>query len=294
MYISTMIKFKQYIPFVVLEFEGDIWDYPSHSHDHFEVILIRNGSGKHIVNGIPFKYSGNDIFLIAPDDSHSFEVHEKTSFCYLKFTEFLFRKDGNIQEKAKWMQRIESILFNPNLVPGDVKYNDRDKERVFQITDMILDEHHNPHNYSIEIIIDAVSMILSIIARNICNLYCEKQIETEYDKGKVNEILTYVRQYIYDPEKMKISTIANHFNMSNNYISIFFKKHSGESLQQYILNYRMILAENRIRLSDFTISEIALQLGFADGSHLLKHFKKKFGVNPGEYRKLKRNRHVGK
>ena len=56
----------------------------------------------------------------------------------------------------------------------------------------------------------------------------------------------------------------------------------------------MILAENRIRLSDFTISEIALQLGFADGSHLLKHFKKKFGVSPGEYRKLKRNRHVDK
>jgi AraC-like DNA-binding protein len=184
------------------------------------------------------------------------------------------------------MQRIESVLFNPNLVPGDTKYNDQDKERILYIADIILDEHHNPRNYSPEIIADAVSMILSIIARNICNLYCEKQVKAEANKGKVNEILTYVRQEVYDPEKMRIEIIAEYFNMSKNYISIFFKKHTGESLQQYIINYRMRLAENRVRLSDFTISEIAHQLGFTDESHLIKQFKKHYTISPGEYRKI--------
>jgi AraC family L-rhamnose operon regulatory protein RhaS len=280
-----MTRFMQQAPFVVLEFETDVWDYPPHNHDHFEIILIKRGFGAHTINKIPSQYKAGDIFLIAPEDFHSFEVHEKTSFCYLKFTESLFRKDGNIQEKAKWMQRIESVLFNPNLVPGDTKYNDQDKERILHIADIILDEHHNPRNYSPEIIADAVSMILSIIARNICNLYCEKQVKAEANKGKVNEISTYIRHEVYDPEKMRIEMIAEHFNMSKNYISIFFKKHTGESLQQYILNYRMTLAENRVRLSDFTISEIAHQLGFTDESHLIKQFKKHYTISPGEYRK---------
>lgn len=280
-----MTRFKQQAPFVVLEFETDLWDYPPHNHDHFEIILVKQGTGIHTINDIPFQYKPDDIFLIAPEDFHSFKVHEKTSFCYLKFTESLFRKDGNVQEKAKWMQRIESVLFNPNLVPGDTKYNDQDKQQILHIADIILDEHHNPRNYSAEIIADAVSMIISIIARNICKLYCEKQVKAEANKGKVNEILTYVRHEVYDPEKMRIEVIAEHFNMSKNYISIFFKKHTGESLQQYILNYRMRLAENRIRLSDFTISEISHQLGFTDESHLIRHFKKRFGTNPGQYRK---------
>jgi AraC-like DNA-binding protein len=110
-------------------------------------------------------------------------------------------------------------------------------------------------------------------------------VKAEANKGKINEILTYVRHEVYDPKKMRIEVIAEHFNMSKNYISIFFKKHTGESLQQYILNYRMKLTENRVRLSDFTISEIAHQLGFTDESHLIRHFKKRFGANPGEYRK---------
>ncbi|PXY01822.1 hypothetical protein DF185_04010 [Marinifilum breve] len=288
-----MTRFKQHIPFVVLEFEGDIWDYPPHNHDHFEIILIKKGIGRHIINEVPFQYKADDIFLIAPNDFHYFEVDERTSFCYLKFTDLIFKKDGNIQEKAKWMQRIESVLFNPNLIPGDVRYNEDDKKRILHIAEIILDEHHNPRNYSTEIISDAVSMILSIIARNICNLYCEKQVKAEANKGKINEILTYIRHHVYDPEKTRIEVIAEQFHMSKNYISIFFKKHAGESLQQYILNYRMTLAENRIRLSDFTISEIAFQLGFTDESHLIRHFKKRYGVNPGEYRKTLAGLHDG-
>ncbi|MGB5990198.1 MAG: AraC family transcriptional regulator [Marinifilaceae bacterium] len=283
-----MVRFKQQEAFSVLEFESNKWDYPVHNHNHFEIILIKKGIGTHTINDIPFKYKADDIFLIAPDDYHSFEVQEKTSFCYFKFTESLFRKDGNIQEKAKWMQRIESVLFNPNLIPGDIKYTTHDKENILNISEIILGEHHNSKNYSTEIIADAISMILSLIARNICNLYCEKQVQAEACKGKINEILTYVRQEIYNPEKIRIDAISKHSNISKNYISIFFKKHTGESLQHYILNYRMTLAENRIRLSDFTISEIAHQLGFTDESHLIRHFKNKFGINPGEYRKRKK------
>lgn len=280
-----MTRLKQQAPFEVLEFESDKWNYPSHNHNHFEIILIKKGSGVHTINEVHFNYKADDVFLIAPEDFHSFEVHEETFFCYIKFTESLFRKDGNIEEKAKWMQRIESILFNPNLIPGDTKYDDKDKEKILNMINLIIDEHHNPRNYSYEIIADGVSMILSIIARNICNLYCDKQVKAEANKGKINEILTYIRREIYDSEKMRIKVIANHINISENYISIFFKKHTGESLQHYILNYRITLAENRIRLSDFTISEIAYQLGYTDESHLIKQFKKKFDINPGEYRK---------
>lgn len=280
-----MPTFKQHIPFVITEFEADIWNYPPHNHDHFEIILIKKGVGRHIINNIPFQYQENDLFLISPNDTHYFTIEKRTSFCYLKFTELLFKKDGNIQEKAKWMQRIESILFNPNLAPGDIKYADKDKERIFDIVDMIIEEHHHPRNYSGEIIADAVNIILSIIARNICNLYCDKQIQMEANKKKINELLTYIRYHIYDPELMRMEVIAEHLNMSKNYISIFFKNHIGQSLQKYIQQYRTTLAENRIRLSDFTISEISHQLGFTDESHLIRHFKKKYGVTPGEYRK---------
>lgn len=280
-----MIRFKQHIPFVVLELKKDIWDYPPHNHDHFEIILINSGSGKHVINNIPFQYKAKDLFLIAPEDVHYFEIAEKTSFCYLKFTDRLFKKDENIQDKSKWMHRIESILFNPNLLPGEISYDDQDRERIFQIAEIVLREHQQLHDYGEEIITDAISMILSIIARNTCRLYCGKKVVVEKNKSRVNEIISYIRHHIYEPEKVNIDTIATHFNMSKNYISIYFKKQTGESIQQYILDYRMTLVENRIKLSDYTISEIAYQFGYVDESHLIRHFKKRYGLNPGQYRK---------
>lgn len=279
-----MERFKQYIPFKVTKFTCDEFPYGEHTHNHFEIILIRDGKGKHIINKVPFEYKKDDIFLIAPDDSHYFEVEEATTFCYFKFTELLFKKDGNEREREKWMKKIESILFNPNLTPGDIKYTHQDKTRILCVAELIIEEYEQNINYSYEIITDAVSMILSIIARNINNLYDDNQIAGNNHRNVINDILGYIRENIYDNEKIKIESIASHFNISKNYLSVFFKKYMGESIRQHINNHKLALAENRIRLSDFTCAEIAFQLGYTDESHFNKAFKKKYGSTPKRYR----------
>lgn len=52
-----------------------------------------------------------------------------------------------------------------------------------------------------------------------------------------------------------------------------FKKQTGETLQQYISNYKLRLIETRLLHSDMRISEIAYELNFADESHLNKPLK---------------------
>lgn len=280
-----MVRYRQYIPFVVSEFESDIWNHPPHNHNHFEIVLINKGKGMHSINNIKFNYKENDIFLLAPEDYHYFEVEKRTSFCYFKFTEHLFNKDGNIQDKNKWMQKVESILLRPNLIPGTIKYDQRDKEKIIQLADIIRYENGNPNCYNDEIIADSMGVIISLIARNICKSYSENQINKPVKSDRVNEILTYIRQNVYNNNLIKIDALAEHFNMSKNYISIFFKKHTGEPLQQCIMNYRIKLVENRLLRSDFTVTEIAYQLGFTDESHLIRLFKKHYGKSPGEFRK---------
>ena len=44
-------------------------------------------------------------------------------------------------------------------------------------------------------------------------------------------------------------------------------------MQQYILNYKLKLVENRLLHSEMRISEIVAELGFTDESHLNKLFK---------------------
>ena len=66
-------------------------------------------------------------------------------------------------------------------------------------------------------------------------------------------------------------------------------------LREYIIKAKLKLVEIRLLNSDYTLTEIADELGFTDVSHLSKTFKRYVGLSirdfktNGEYMLLKRN-----
>jgi AraC-like DNA-binding protein len=83
-----------------------------------------------------------------------------------------------------------------------------------------------------------------------------------------------------------VEKIAAHFHKTKDYLSLYFKKQTGENLKDFIINYKLELIKTRLSYSNRTISEIAAELGFTDESHLNKTFKKKFGVTASKYRAM--------
>ena len=122
-----------------------------------------------------------------------------------------------------------------------------------------------------------------IIARNISNSFPES-IDQTSDSKAVN-ILNYIQTNIRHPEMLKVDVISNIFSISEKYVGRYFKKHAGETLQHYILNYKMKLVENRLLYSNSRVTEIAYEFGFTDKSHLNRTFKKYKGMSPSEYKK---------
>lgn len=103
-------------------------------------------------------------------------------------------------------------------------------------------------------------------------------------ESRTLDILQYIQRNIYYPEKLKVPIVAQHFGISEFYLGRYFKKHTNETMQQYIINYRIKLIETRLLYSDLRITEIAAELGFANESHMNKLFKKYRNVSPKEYR----------
>jgi AraC-like DNA-binding protein len=133
-----------------------------------------------------------------------------------------------------------------------------------------------------EVVQQLVNTIITIVARNVSLLTPEKiPVSSEAS----NDILSYIHQNIYYPEKLRTEKLAAQFNISQNYISEYVKKLTGESIQRYVTNYKLKLVETRLEYSDMRMSEIVDELGFTDESHLNRTFKKYTGINPTEYRK---------
>lgn len=248
---------------------------------YFEIIFISEGSGKHFINEFIVTYVEGDIFLIAPGDKHHFQAKETTGFNHFRFTERLFTGKLDLPDRSYWFQRIEHIINNPNLLPGDIIKEKSDRYLIWRMYDIIITEYNREKAFYQHNISNMVSTILSVIARNVARDFKKSQSKKAFTE---KEVMRYIIANVYDNNLMKVSAIAQKFGMTSSGLSAFFKRKSGESLHRYILMYRLDLVKQRLKSTEFSVADIATQLGFTDESHLTRIFKKYNNCTPKQYK----------
>jgi AraC family transcriptional regulator len=100
--------------------------------------------------------------------------------------------------------------------------------------------------------------------------------------GLPREKLVRAVEYIQDQldTDLTVSGIAQAVYMTPSYFTRLFKESTGQSPYQYVVEARVRKAKDLLTTGKFTISEVAHHVGFADQSHLTRHFKRVFGLPP--------------
>lgn len=276
-----MRKDNLYQPFEIDFKEMDKFHAPAKSNNYFELIYIAEGTGIQFINNNRFNYRKGNLFLLTPEDIHSFEVTTVTQFFFLRFNKYYIEtKSSKDQESVK---RIEYILQNASHRPGCILKNKVDKPLIASLIESIIREHTNQQLYYSKIIEQIVNTIITVVARNIA-LKLPKNIQENTGEPVLN-ILHYIQENIFEPKMLRSHHLSKHFGISLSYLGRYFKNQSGETLQQYISNYKLRLIETRLLHSDMRISEIANELNFTDESHLNRTFKKYKGLTPTAFKK---------
>lgn len=255
----------------------------THKHSFFELAYIVEGEGIHNINGNNLRYGPGSLYLLNPKMVHHFTVEQLTSFVFVCFNNIYLQgmmAKNEQHNSVNWVKKLDYI-FQSTQDSGDIIKNERDKPLTAAIIAAIIAEHEQGQEMQKEVVEQLINTLITIVARNITTK-CDAK--TGGDTTAL-QIVNYIHLNIYEPEKLKAETIAEHFNISANYISEYFKKQTGENLQQFIINYRLALAETRLRHSNMRLNEIALELGFTDESHLTKTFKKYRGESPAQFKK---------
>jgi AraC family transcriptional regulator len=96
------------------------------------------------------------------------------------------------------------------------------------------------------------------------------------------EKLVRAVEYIQDQldADLTVSGIAQAVGMSPYHFTRLFKEFTGQTPYQYVVDARVKKAKELLTTGKFTISEVAYHVGFADQSHLTRHFKRVFGLPP--------------
>jgi AraC family L-rhamnose operon regulatory protein RhaS len=261
---------------------------PSHRHHYFELLYILEGAGSHTINNNQYPYSKGNLFLLTPDDTHSFEISSDTRCCIIDFTKGLFAKRHRSQmdraEMTEFFVSMEYIFHNHQNLKGYIAMNQQESGLTNGLIAQLIMEKEQPRIYSGIITQNIVFLLLNIIARSIQENIAG-ELKNKGTKNIVHELTTYIQQNIYKKELLKIDSLAKHFNKTPDHLNRYFKQQTGITLKTYINRYKLRLVETRLRYSDLNISEIANELGYTDESHLNKIFKSAFGQTAKEYRK---------
>jgi len=98
----------------------------------------------------------------------------------------------------------------------------------------------------------------------------------------IEDISAFVRSRNGKP--VTINELSDRFSYSRSHISKEFKRHTGLGLKEYIDKIRLGKSKEMLSYSDFSISQIAFELGFKDIYSFSRFFKKHTTYCPKTYR----------
>lgn len=263
-----MIKrYKQFQPILISDFEAVTWEHPIHNHNHYEIIYIRNGYGKHIIKSISVDYRAGDVFLLGPEEYHHFEIEEKTYFMYLKFTDvYIHQANGGFDA----IKSLEYLIKSRETHHSGFALSAADRITVNSLFEVISslreDLMKNEHIIWMQILV-----LSEILQRNM------PEMKITQNRGRdMQAIFCYIHKFIYSPGKLKAEVMASHFNLRYEYLGPYFKRNAGITLRDYIGTYRHKLLSQRFESGQFTLKQLAMEFGLTDESHVSKLLNRRY------------------
>lgn len=102
-----------------------------------------------------------------------------------------------------------------------------------------------------------------------------------------NSTIFLIRDYIskhYGDYSLSIKDISDHVHLSTSYLCTVFKTETGDTLNQYITDFRIEKSKQLLSDSRNKIIEVSNRVGYSDCNYFGKIFKKVVGLTPSEYR----------
>lgn len=126
------------------------------------------------------------------------------------------------------------------------------------------------------------------LVREMADQYCllVQRHGSEGYSRPVQTAMLYVRQHLGEP--LSLRTVAAALGCNGSYFSALFKKETGQTLTEFILQERMRLAANLLLTTRLQVQTIAQYCGYLDVNYFCRAFRQTTGCSPSTYRKTGR------
>lgn len=249
----------------------------------------------------------NSVMDIDSQFRHWRQMGEEFSFYELKGGQIFFYQAPR-DHKIDWRDRLNFSLLVFDLrffeqitegleISGPVEFMPRLQAKDSQIQKFI-----NALKADLEIGCPLGSVYSQAVGINLAKYLLEnfspsRPKVSEFIKGFSEVQLKQVQERIYEyisnegknTEKISKTDLAQIAGVNPMAFERLFYESTGMRLLKYIIRQKLEYAQQLLKDSDYSITEVASKCGYNDPNYFTRHFKKKFGIPPSEFREGKSN-----
>ncbi|MGL6104611.1 GH39 family glycosyl hydrolase [Romboutsia sp.] len=270
-YTYEAIKFNDALPANI--FIHKINEVQSHWHESIEILFVTKGRVNLLVDGNLYNLKENDLIIINSKEIHSVKSNEENIVIAIQI---------NLNKFTGLYKNIDRINFKCK----SFEHSDDDNRFVLIrkiLAEIIYNYMKENNGYCIKI-----NSLLHELVYIIINRF-KSSIEKRYDQKsykyleRLNRVTEYLRKN-YNSD-ITLSQIANMEYLSPQYFSKFFEKYMGVNFLTYLNSIRLEYAVKDLINTDYNITDIALNNGFANVKSFTSLFKNIYSETPSSYRK---------
>ena len=240
-------------------------DCPRHWHEELHLCVIESGGGELHYRGTTYSTPAGSLFIVPPGEIH--ENYTKTG-CYYRNLYFHPKVLREAVEHHNGYDGIEALFTRPVLFDA-------------HLIKLYLEAHRTLEGPTSRLEQD--SLLLDLLVHLITK---HTNRATSPAVRKESDVVNRVRDYLVEryQENVPLNQLAEIARMSPFHLNRVFCSQVGMPPHAFQTQVRVLEAKRLLR-EGWPLSTVASIAGFADQSHLTRHFKQLVGITPGIYAK---------
>jgi AraC family transcriptional regulator, transcriptional activator of pobA len=254
-----------------------------HAHDFLVVAYFEQGGGRLGLGERWWPLAAGDAFVIAPGEVVRLDEDEHgaaTGWCVF-FAPELITSEA-LGGSLGW--RSHPLLF-PLLGPGAggghrLAVPAAQRAVWSRHAAAIEDELRVPREGSGEAALAHLTLLLVSASRLSVDVGRDLRLQNQPLLARVFE---FIEEHYRAP--ISLATVAADVGLTPGHLTTVVRRRTGRSVQRWITERRMAEARRLLRETDRTVEAIAGEVGYADASYFIKHFRRHHGMTPAVWRR---------
>lgn len=268
-------------PYVLNRVSGADTRVPWHWHEEVEFSLVVKGRLRVSVSGYSRVIEAGEGFYINSNILHTMEPvdpdEEVLWNSYMFHSVFL----GGHYKSVFDTKYMSPVLQNRKYELASFRGESEDQCRILQLLQEAAQQQDLADSeFRIRNIFSEIWLLL---IRVLAQLEQSEQLVKPVSQERIQIMLSYIHQHY--PEKIALEEIAASAIVSKRECLRCFQTCIQKTPFEYLLDYRIRMAEKLLRTTALPVTQIAIQTGFSNSAYFTKVFRQLRGVAPGQYRR---------